>query len=212
MIVKSSIELKKILEKIDHKGYPAYKETKGAYQFSNYILIIEHVQGDPFAAPSQISIIVNGKCADFPLRYYDKKHKRIAVQDYLLRKLGIEIAKKSFDAKGSGKSGLLSISHCGQEILDRSACQINAVNGDVTIRMELGFPANGRIINAKELEKMLFNILPEIVNKTVICKNIHKSDLEEAILLAENQLFIRKELRNKGLIAFIADGDRKSVV
>lgn len=205
-MIKSETDLKKILESIDHKGYPAYKETKGAYQFGKYILTIEHVQGDPFAAPSQVRLVVSGKSAGLPSECYDKRHKRIAVQDYLLRKLAFEISKKSFDAKGSGKSGLLSISHCGQEILERSACQINAENGDVTIRMEIGFPAYGRTINAKELEKILFQILPEIINKVMLYKNMDKNELKETICLAENQFFIRNELKNRGFVAFIADG------
>ena len=86
--MKLKSDLKNILERIDHKGYPAYKETKGEYKFDDYILNIEHVQGDPFASPSQISIIVNNQNERFPSKYYDKNFKRIAVQDYLLRKIG----------------------------------------------------------------------------------------------------------------------------
>ena len=51
--MKTSEDLKQILERIDHKGYPAYKDTRGVYQFGTYILGIDHVQGDPFAAPSR---------------------------------------------------------------------------------------------------------------------------------------------------------------
>ena len=47
--MKTSEDLKQILERIDHRGYPAYKDTRGAYQFGTYILGIDHVQGDPFA-------------------------------------------------------------------------------------------------------------------------------------------------------------------
>ena len=86
--MRSDRDLKNILDRIDHRGYPAYKDTKGAYQFGNYILDIEHVQGDPFASPSQLCIAVSGKSAGIPLKYYDEKHKRIATQDYLLRKFG----------------------------------------------------------------------------------------------------------------------------
>ena len=41
-----------VIERIDHRSYPAYKDTRGAYQFGKYVLSIDHVQGDPFAAPS----------------------------------------------------------------------------------------------------------------------------------------------------------------
>ena len=71
--MKDMNELKDLLRRIDHKGYPAYKDTKGIYQFTNYILDIEHIQGDPFASPSNIKIIIKGKTADIPEIYYNKK-------------------------------------------------------------------------------------------------------------------------------------------
>lgn len=203
--MRTDRDLKNILNRIDHKGYPAYKDTKGEYQFGSYILDIEHVQGDPFASPSQLRIAVSGKSSGIPSKYYEKKYKRVATQDYLLRKMGSEITKNSRQ-RGSGKSGMIHISRCGQQILDRTACQINDKNGEVTIRLEVGFPANGRTINAGELETILFRILPDIVNKTILFKNINVKELDDVMHLAENQFFIRNEMKRKELIAFIADG------
>lgn len=202
--MRSDRDLKNILERIDHRGYPAYKDTKGEYQFSKYVLDIEHVQGDPFASPSQIRISVSGKVAGIPSKYFDKKHKRIATQDYLLRKIGSEIAKNSMQ-RGSGKSGLMHISRCGQEVLERTACQINDRDGEITVRLEVGFPANGRTINAGELERILFHILPDIVNRTVLYKNIDIAELDDVMRLTENQFFIRNEMKNRELTAFIAN-------
>lgn len=149
--MKSSKELRELLDRIDLKGYPAYKGTKGVYQFDGYVLSIDHVQGDPFASPSKISIHIKGKDAGFPKRLFDKPWKKTALEDYLLRLFGRQADAFCFKAKGSGKSGLLSVSQCGQEVLKRSACEISPSCGDVTVRMEAGFPANGRKINAKEL-------------------------------------------------------------
>ena len=58
--MQTSAELKNLLQRIDHKGYPAYKDTRGSYEFPGYVLSIDHVQGDPFAAPSKVSIHVRG--------------------------------------------------------------------------------------------------------------------------------------------------------
>ena len=154
--MQSSIELRNLLQKIDHKSYSAYKDTKGKYNFGSYQLSIDHVQGDPFAPPSKISILVEGKQAGFPSHLYEKKCRRIALQDYLLRYFRHELEKVSYKAHGTGKSGLLSVSRCGQEVLERTACQINAASGDILLRLEAGFPANGRTINARELEKIFF--------------------------------------------------------
>ena len=60
-MMKRSDDLQEILRRIDHRGYPAYKDTAGAYQFGSYILSIDHVQGDPFASPSKVSIHIDGK-------------------------------------------------------------------------------------------------------------------------------------------------------
>ena len=47
--MQQATELKKQLQSIHRKSYPAYKSLKGSYQFGHYILSIDHVQGDPFA-------------------------------------------------------------------------------------------------------------------------------------------------------------------
>ena len=87
--MKEKQELRNILDRIDRKGYPAYKELKGVYKFDEYIFVIEHVQGDPFAAPSSVKIEVADKIAGFPRDLYEMKCKKIALQDYLLREFGI---------------------------------------------------------------------------------------------------------------------------
>ena len=68
--MKSQEVLKNMLARIDHRGYPAYKELQGMYDFGAYMLSIDHVQGDPFAAPSKVSIHVRGKQAGFPEHLY----------------------------------------------------------------------------------------------------------------------------------------------
>lgn len=203
---KTAEELRKLLQQIDHKSYPAYKQTSGSYQWGNYIFTIEHVQGDPFAAPSKVSIFVPGKIAGFEACFYDSRVKRIAFQDHLLRRMAMVIRDYSFRAKGSGKSGLLAISQPGQEILERSACQVNPEKGDITIRMEIGFPANGRSIQADELIKILFDFLPKCVEQSLFQKAYQKKELEQVVELAEDQQYIREQLKEKGLVAFVANG------
>ena len=204
--MKSAAELQTLLRQIDHRSYPAYKDTRGQYQFQQYVLSIDHVQGDPFAAPSKVSLIVPGKVAGFDRGCYEQKHRRIAFQDYLLRRMSAKIREYSFKAKGSGKSGLLGISQPGQEILERSACTVNPTDGQVTIRMEVGFPANGRTINAGELVKILFDFLPVCVKQTLLAASCPKESLERVLYLADDQLYIRQQLKERELVAFVADG------
>ena len=202
--MKSSSELDRQLKSIDHRGYPAYKDLKGVYDFGDYIFSIDHVQGDPFAAPSRVSVQVPMIKAGFPKEYYQGKVQRITLQDHLTRLFGAAIRAGSFQAKGSGKSGLLAVSHCGQEVLERTACRVDEKG--VTVRFEIGFPANGRSVNAGELAKILFRILPDCVHKTLYYARIDKKALQEAIELCEDQEAVRQELPGLGLCAFLADG------
>ena len=203
--MKSAAELQNLLRQIDHKSYPAYKDTKGKYQFQQYILSIDHVQGDPFASPSKVSILVPGKTAAFDKCFYESEHRRIAFQDYLLRRIAAKIKEFSFKAKGSGKSGLLGISQPGQEILSRSACMVDPASGDVTVRMEVGFPANGRTINSGELIKIFFDFLPVCVRQTLLAAACRRENLEAVAYLADDQRFIRDKLPELGLAAFVAN-------
>ncbi len=204
--MQTSTELRSLLNRIDHRGYPAYKDTRGMYQFPGYVLSIDHVQGDPFASPSKVSVHVKGKTAAFPQELYQDTHQRIALQDELTRQFGRRAEQFAFKAKGSGKSGLISVSRCCQEVLERTACRIDPATGDVVLRMEIGFPANGRTINARELEKILFDFVPECVKHALFYKNMDAKRVRAIIDLAEDQHYIREMLPKMGLCAFVADG------
>ncbi len=211
--MKSSNELRVLLRSVDHKSYPAYKSLAGSYQFGNFILSIDHVQGDPFASPSSLHVEILHKDASFPPSYFEKAPARVALQDHLTRKFASQFEDYNFKAKGSGKSGLLSITRCGQEVLERSACQIT--DQKIIARFHVGFPAFGRTINAGELEKILFDFLPRCVENSFFYKKLEGKKVEQAIFLSEDQDFIRLYLREHHLAAFVANGSvlpRKSGV
>lgn len=202
--MKNSEELRQQLCSINRKSYPAYKGLKGLYHFGNYILSIDHVQGDPFASPSHVSIQISHRDAGFPVEYYKDTLTGTTLCDYLTRQFEKQVSQYSFRAKGSGKSGLLTVSHCGQEILSRTACEITEKG--ITARFFVGFPANGRTINATELEKILFDFLPVCIQKSFFYSSLNAKELQNYIELAEDQEFIRQTLPAKNLCAFIADG------
>ena len=204
--MQTAAELRSLLNRIDRRGYPAYKDTRGTYQFPNYILSIDHVQGDPFAAPSRLSILVKGRAAGFPPEFYDRPHRRIALQDQLTRRFGAAAERFSFQAKGSGQSGLIAVSRCGQEVLERTACRLDPKSGDVLMRFEVGFPANGRTVNAGELGKILFDFLPKCAEQALFYQNLDQERLRAAVDLAEDQHCIREQLPGLGLCAFVANG------
>ena len=202
--MQNASDLQNLLRSVNRKSYPAYKSLKGAYQFDRYILSIDHVQGDPFASPSHISIRVSHQTAGFPTAYYKDRVTKTTLCDYLTRQFEQQVNHYTFRAKGSGKSGLISVSHCGQEVLERTACEITEKG--ITARFFIGFPANGRTINSTELEKILFEFLPVCVQKAFLYRNLNAKHLESAIFLAEDQAYIRGELSRRHLAAFVADG------
>lgn len=199
----TSQQLRQQLSSIHRKSYPAYKTLKGIYDFKHFLLSIDHVQGDPFASPSHLSIQVPAKIAAFPAFCFSAKNIRIAVQDYILRKFSQQLSIYNFKAKGSGKSGSISTSVCGQKVLERTACEISS--DFVTVRFTVGFPANGRTINAFELEKILFEFLPSCVEKSLLYKNLSPKAVESVVFLAEDQEFLRQELKKRQLVAFVAN-------
>lgn len=204
--MKTAEELKQILNRIEGRPYPAYKDTRGIYSFGPFLLSVDHVQGDPFAAPSDVSVLV--KQPGFPKEILQSRQTRIAAQDMILRFFGQALNQAAVRGKGSGKSGRLSVTRPGQEILERTSCHISE-DGAIRVRFNIGFPANGRRILARELERILFVTVPEVVNKSLIYRNYTpkmKEQLEEAWKLAADQSAIREQLDALGLAAFVADG------
>lgn len=202
--MKNAEQLKQLLQDIDRKSYPAYKTVQGTWSFANYSFSIDHVQGDPFAAPSRVSIFVAHAAAGYPDWCFDRPHRQTVLEDDLLRRFGQKIAQYNFRAKGSGKSGLISASHPGPEVLDRTSCDCGSKG--ITIRFEIGFPANGRTINSGELIKIIFNFLPDCVRSVFFYHHQDAARIRNIINLADDQQFIRRELKARRLVAFVADG------
>lgn len=194
--------LKQKIFKIDGKGYKAYKEIKGCYSFKNYLLYLDNIQGDPFASPSKIRIKIPQKEANFDKTLFSNHIRKIALEDFLHRKL-YYYAQKASTKLGSGKSGLILVDKCCQEVLPRSVIKIS--DEYVEARMYIGLPAKGRTILGKEAIKIFFEYLPEIVNKSLFSKNLNSKDIIRHVNCIEDQQWLRNQLENLGLVAFIAN-------
>ena len=201
--MKNYKELEKILFSMDGKSYSAYKSLKGEYKFEKYILAIDHVQSDPYAPPSKMRVIMDRKICGIPYELTDTKDKNIAVSDFLTRNFYREIQESGNDSTGTGGSGRIFIDRCGQEILERTSVLIK---GDkVEVRFEMGMPARGRRIMGKAAQKIIFEQLPEIVEKAIIYDNLNKKALNEQVILVLDQEYARKILKEKWLVAFVAN-------
>ncbi|SFQ37596.1 Predicted ATPase of the ABC class [Lachnospiraceae bacterium XBB1006] len=199
-------QLEKLLQETDHKSYPAYKRLAGNYRFPGFTLTIDHVQGDPFAAPSALHITLTKAQHQLPEAYYNTAHRCIMLQDFILRRFETVLRTYDRKAKGSGKSGTLSVTHPHQEVLNRSALQINPRTGELTVRFCVGFPAAGRTTLSMELRKILMDYLPDCVKKSLIVAALPSDSLKKALALSDDQQCLRKQLSDLGLVAFVANG------
>jgi len=197
-------DLQRQLSRIDGKGYKAYKDLEGAYDFGDFRFILDHVQGDPFATPSRIRIQVDALRAGFPDDTYGTKSRRIALEDFLNRVFYENIRRYSRGIRGTGKSGLIMIYRPGQEIIERTAVRVD--EGNVEVRFSVGLPAFGRTIAAKISEEMFFKEIPQIVSQSLFFDRLDKEALYRHIQVSEDQDFLRLQLEKLGLIAFLANG------
>ena len=199
-------QLKKLLARIDGNSYKAYKDIKGSYRFDDYQLRIDHVQGDPFAAPSRISLVIPMAIAGFPGDCWQKgqNHSRkIALEDYLSRRLANAIDKHVKGHRGSGCSGLIAIDTNGQQILQRNCVLLSPEA--VEIRLVMGLPANGRRANGREASIMFFEELPKVVAAGCYFKNLNEAEMLHHLASNEDQDTLRNWLTEQGYVAFIAD-------
>jgi predicted ABC-class ATPase len=188
-----SERLGSLLRRIDGRSYPAYRDLKGRWMLSQLELIVDHVQGDPFAAPSKVRLraqtdLGEGICRD-PVR-------RMAAEDWLLRRFGGGLQGQR---RGSGKSGQLRVYRPGPEILRRSAVRLSS-DGMVEVRLEAGLPARGRRVLGKEAWALLSEDIPRAAK--LLCTG---PGLDEQIRSVDNQTALRAGLEEAGLVAFIGD-------
>jgi predicted ABC-class ATPase len=94
--------------------------------------------------------------------------------------------------------------HFGQEILERTAVVIN--ENFIEARLSIGLPARGRTILANQAEKIFNEQLPHIVHSSMFFKNVDGIKAQRHVELMEDQEYLRKQLKERGLVAFVANG------
>lgn len=196
--------LLRILRSIDGKGYGAYKEVRGSYDFGPFFLHIEHVQADPFAPPSRIRLEVPASFTRFPQEVTATPIHRRAAEDFLLRCVQRQIHALQAASRGNTRTEF-RIDRPGQVILKRSAMTLHP-DGRVEARLMVGLPAKGRRIMGKEAERMIEEDLVNIVDRSLNWRAIDQEGMRRQIELLQEQTFIRQQLKEKKLVAFIANG------
>lgn len=187
-------DLTSALSRLDRKPYPAYKDILGTWTIGQMTLVIDHVQGDPFASPSRLRLFMPTAINQAFLT--DRAGKE-AAEDWALRHFLKGLPRHQ---RGSGKSGLLSAYAPGPEVTERSALRLHP-DGVAEIRFRAGLPAQGRRILGRQAIELLLVDLP------CAAARIHSFDgLEQHVLSVRRQRDLRAALTAKGLIAFVGNG------
>ena len=194
--------LRVILQRIDRRGYKAYEEIRGLYRADWITLAIDHVQGDPFASPSRVRLIVPRSRLQLPA--CTNRIRRVALENVLARRARQIAAEHAPRRMGTGKSGLVFIDAGGQEVLERTACRI--FDDHIELRLSVGLPAAGRTILGKAAEQLLVDFLPHLAKDTFLLSPVEYQEAEQFTALIEDAESLREQLREHRLVAFVADG------
>lgn len=191
------------LQRLDGQSYKAYKSLKGEYNFADFTLVVEHVQGDPFAAPSRVRVVVPQGLAQFPETLWNQPCRAVALADYLTREF-YRVSRQRERQSGSGKSGLISIVRPSQAMLNRTAATVT--QDKVELRFTVGLPAFGRRIAGRQAATLLCESVPDLVAQTLRYEALDGAAVERHVDTAEDAAALRHQLAERQLIAFIADG------
>ena len=198
-------DLHELLVSLDGKGYKSYKVLQGkSFYFPPFKLCFDHVQGDPFAAPSRLSLSTKLTEIGFSPEFYNTPTKRLAIEDHLLRLVFKKISAFKNLIKGSGRSGEIAAQPPSQKVILRSGVKIR--NDSVTLILFAGLPGNGRIVLAKECVRLFSELLPSIWEETLTVESLDLNKVEDSIKTLEDYFALRETLDKKGWITFIADG------
>jgi predicted ABC-class ATPase len=195
--------LRSTLLQLDGRGYKAYKDIKGSYNFPDFTLIIDRVQGDPFASPSQVRVQLPQSVAGFPRNLYQNRSREIALRDYLTREFD-QVAREISSRRGTGNSGLIAIAPVGQSVLDRTSAFIT--DKFVEVRFVVGLPARGRQIAGRQAAAMLCDDISQIVDQTIKYHQLDGAVIKHHVETVEDADWLRQNLGERGLVAFIPDG------
>ena len=196
--------LQHTLRRIDGKGFKAYQDIQGEYDFKDYVLHVDKVQSDPFAPPSRLRATLSQDLAGFPEELFNTPVRRIALEDYLTRCFAGQCRRLADKPRGTGNSGVIDIDACGQEILERTSMVVS--RQQVQARFVIGLPARGRSIDGRKAEEIFRDQVPEIIRRVLLYRSLDGRAAEIHVDVCEDQHVLRTLLSEKGLVAFVGNG------
>ncbi|MBA0052089.1 ATPase [Streptomyces sp. AJS327] len=189
------------MDQLDGAPYGRYKSLTGPWEMPGgpgRSLVVELVRGqaDPFAPPARVAVRVPPEHAGFPRELWETPVRRRALAAHLLR----------LAAREARHERALQVDGGGQEVLERSACQISAEDGGVVLRLGVALPGNGRRIDGRGARRLLCGVLPDIAERALRYAALDPERVRRFVETVEDSTALRAALPERGLVAFVADG------
>lgn len=195
-------DLGALLRGVDGAGYGAYKRARGAWKGHDFTLVIDHVQGDPYATPSRLRLCLPPSSHGVPDEAWSAPPRRIGLCDFLLRSFRSACASLP-RVGGSGKSGLVLVPVESPLVIERAGCAID--RSGLELRFRVGLPARGRRCLGRSAAQLLTEHLPRALD-SVRWTNVDRERARAWIETTEEHAHLQSLLPERGLVAFVRDG------
>ncbi|EGQ8129476.1 ABC-ATPase domain-containing protein [Vibrio parahaemolyticus] len=187
-------QLTATLKKIEKQNYRAYQQIKGQYDFTDFTLFIDHVQGDPYASASRFRATRAWSLTGLEWLKDESPAFQRAARDFIAR---------SFE-QFAKQENTVSIALNGQTVLDSTA--VLFTEEGIELRFRVNLPAEGRSVLGKKANNILTFHLPKFIRRATIERELDKEAMVKHCQVVEDQSTLREQLEAHNLVAFVANG------
>ncbi|EKB7278185.1 P-loop domain-containing protein [Vibrio parahaemolyticus] len=187
-------QLTATLKKIEKQNYRAYQQIKGQYDFADFTLFIDHVQGDPYASASRFRATRAWSLTGLEWLKDESPAFQRAARDFIAR---------SFE-QFAKQENTVSIALNGQTVLDSTA--VLFTEEGIELRFRVNLPAEGRSVLGKKANNILTFHLPKFIRRATLERELDKEAMVKHCQVVEDQSALREQLEAHNLVAFVANG------
>lgn len=192
-----------ILDGIGEGEEAAFQALVGDFDFSRYVVRINHVDVSQGAPATQFLVRVPQSVAVFPAHLFNTPVRRTALEDYLTRKVVERLDDQArYDRDGIARRRLI-ISRPGQKILPRSS--IVVTEEIVEARMYVQLRSGKGVVSADEVRQVFFDDLAAVVSGALISCNLDESEMARFVDLMEDVDQTRQVLATRGWVGFVGE-------
>ncbi|EPU7919870.1 P-loop domain-containing protein [Vibrio parahaemolyticus] len=187
-------QLTATLKKIEKQNYRAYQQIKGQYDFTDFTLFIDHVQGDSYASASRFRATRAWSLTGLEWLKDESPAFQRAARDFIAR---------SFE-QFAKQENTVSIALNGQTVLDSTA--VLFTEEGIELRFRVNLPAEGRSVLGKKANNILTFHLPKFIRRATLERELDKEAMVKHCQVVEDQSALREQLEAHNLVAFVANG------